>query len=439
MNINKNNYEAFFLDYHEGNLSPQQVADLLLFIEQHPELKEEFESFENVTLDDLSAVSFGDKTGLKKEITITNAEEYLIRSIEGTLSPADMVLLENFIKQHPQYITELELFQKTKLTADSSVTFENKESLKRITATTDDLLIASVEGLLSKGEIVLLNGQLTVDAEMQHDLHLYKQTKLTADLNVIYENKEELKRKDRKIIPFYYYVAAAASILLILGMFFLYNNNKTKEQEFADSKNNTTTFPKENNNNSTSVVKNNEAVNSTVFSPVQTAAVIKHKNTNGGNTSKDSTSGVPVINNEQPVFPIAENKENKKPELIPDNDNKQPLIANNILQPPANNELPVIASVKGNINESPATAEFLSLREFAAQKIKEKTLDEETVAVQKKSGRSKRLTGWDMAQIVTRGISKVTGRDVEVKPTYDDEGAITAYALGKGIEVSKGR
>ena len=45
MNIDKNNYEAFFLDYHEGNLSPQEVADLYLFLSQYPELKKEFEDF----------------------------------------------------------------------------------------------------------------------------------------------------------------------------------------------------------------------------------------------------------------------------------------------------------------------------------------------------------------------------------------------------------
>ena len=62
MNINKNNYEAFFLDYHEGNLSPQQVADLLLFIEQHPELEEEFESFENFSIADNNTFNFENKT-----------------------------------------------------------------------------------------------------------------------------------------------------------------------------------------------------------------------------------------------------------------------------------------------------------------------------------------------------------------------------------------
>ncbi len=68
MEINKNNYEAFFLDYYDGNLPAEQVAVLLLFVEQHPELKEEFESFENITLEDLPSIGFDNKSSLKKEI-----------------------------------------------------------------------------------------------------------------------------------------------------------------------------------------------------------------------------------------------------------------------------------------------------------------------------------------------------------------------------------
>ena len=50
MKINLHNYEAVFLDYYEGNLSAEDVSELLLFLENHPELKEDFESFENIVL-----------------------------------------------------------------------------------------------------------------------------------------------------------------------------------------------------------------------------------------------------------------------------------------------------------------------------------------------------------------------------------------------------
>jgi len=455
MNIKKNNYEAFFLDYHEGNLSPQQVADLLLFVEQHPELKEEFESFENVTLDDLSNVSFEGKSSLKREITLDNREEYFIRAIENTLTPAENNLLENFLKQHPQFLPELELFKKTKVFAETSVVFENKESLKRDLTPAlskgegvvpdlqkwDDILIASIEGTLTKQESVFFNQQLAVDAEMQNNYSLYKQTKLVADASIVYENKEELKHKERKIIPFYFYVAAAASIALLIGLFFIFNGNKNNEQNFADKTNGEKTAPFEN-NNSNVPVKNNQPIENNIIAPNQVAAVVKNNKVKG--VRKDSSKAAPVIVNEQPVN-IAENKNENKNEIAPENNsivkidepkvnNEQPIaIAEN--KKPANNQQPRLPDGQATTN----TTEFLSLKEVVAQKLKEKTLDEESLAVQKQNGRVKRFTGWDLAQIVTRGISKVTGRNVEVKPTYNDEGDITAYALGDGFQVSRGK
>ena len=49
--ITKNNYEAFLLDYVEGNLSPEHTAELMLFFENNPELKEDLDDFALLTLD----------------------------------------------------------------------------------------------------------------------------------------------------------------------------------------------------------------------------------------------------------------------------------------------------------------------------------------------------------------------------------------------------
>lgn len=220
------------------------------------------------------------------------------------------------------------MFKKTIVSADTSIVFENKESLKRIAVTTDDLLIASVEGLLSKQETALLNQQIAVDAQMQHNYGLYKQTKLVADASIVYEDKEELKRKERRIIPFYYYVAAAASIAFLL--FFYYNNGKTAEQNFANN-DPVKTIPTEN-NSTNGVVKNNEVINSNVIAPVQTASVVKHKNNKLNSVRKDSVLVTPIIVNESPIIPIAENKEENKhketPQILPIIKNEQPATNN---------------------------------------------------------------------------------------------------------------
>ena len=67
MNINRHNYESFFLDYYEKKLSAVDVAELLIFLEKNYDLKDVFEEYENVLLDKES-FSFPEKEILKKNI-----------------------------------------------------------------------------------------------------------------------------------------------------------------------------------------------------------------------------------------------------------------------------------------------------------------------------------------------------------------------------------
>ncbi len=404
MKINKNNYEAWFLDYYEGALTPQQVADLLLFVEQHPEFKKEFESFENFSLEDYSVIEFENKSSLKKEITIENKEEYFIRSVEGMLNATEKGLLDTFIEQHPQYLTELELFKKTKLVADTSVTFDNKELLKRIEIVSEESLIASVEGLLSTQEQLALNSRLISNPQLQKELGLFQQTKSIADTSVIFEDKESLKHKDRKIVPFYYYVAAAASIMLVIGLFFLFNTNQT-QPEFANA----------------------------VTKPIQNTA--------------EHVSSPPLHTNTQPSVKLSDLsvsvvKKNHKPAyrtgrsevIIPNteavNDAKQ---EQKEVKEPENIEQAVVASTKIMEEKPEESQEFLSLKEVVATKIKEKNLNPEMIEKEKKNENFKKINGWDIAQFVAKGFNKITGKKVEVNPTYNEAGEVTAYAVDAGI------
>ena len=103
--------------------------------------------------------------------------------------------------------------------------------------------------------------------------------------------------------------------------------------------------------------------------------------------------------------------------------------------PVADNQSPITSQPTLNNEE-----EFLSLTEMAVKKFKENTLDEKTLAAEKKSGRLKKLSGWDLAKAVAKGVSKLTGRDVKVEPKYNDNGDVTAYALGAGsFEITRAR
>ena len=136
MGINTNNYEAFFLDYYENRLQPEQTAELLVFLEAHPELKEEFESFEMITLPD-EPVLFYSKNQLKKKelrptsnISSLNYEQWLVAELENDLSATETDELKQFISNNPAVKLELNLLKKTKL-LPGNILFEDKRSLKR--------------------------------------------------------------------------------------------------------------------------------------------------------------------------------------------------------------------------------------------------------------------------------------------------------------------
>ena len=63
--INRSNYEVWFIDYADGKLSHEHVAELLLFLEENPDLKNEFGFFEPVELP-VDKVEFPFKENLKK-------------------------------------------------------------------------------------------------------------------------------------------------------------------------------------------------------------------------------------------------------------------------------------------------------------------------------------------------------------------------------------
>lgn len=123
--INKNNYEAFLLDYMEQNLSADMVAELMLFFENNPELKSELEELEGATL--LSEeIVFTDKDELKKG----GLDNLMIAEIEGLNSDDDSKQLETAIQEEEENEKTFLLYQKTIL-KPTPIIFADKGSLKR--------------------------------------------------------------------------------------------------------------------------------------------------------------------------------------------------------------------------------------------------------------------------------------------------------------------
>ncbi len=138
MALSRNNYEIFFLDYLEGTLKPDQVADLILFMEQNPDLKEEFNHLELVYLTPDNTIKFENKQRLKKNIIVsvgeinhTNYQDYFIADLEGDLSKTDTLILHKFLAANPFLKPEVEAYKKTVLIPEETIVYKSKNRLKK--------------------------------------------------------------------------------------------------------------------------------------------------------------------------------------------------------------------------------------------------------------------------------------------------------------------
>lgn len=136
MEISLNNYQAFFLDYSEGNLSAEQSVHLFEFLEDHPHLRAELAEFESVHIPP-EKIRSGMKDRLKKNIVPVgfvsedNYEDIFIAEFENDLSQKEKSDLEEFIRKNPFLVKEKKLYGAAHLEADKLLVYSGKDELKK--------------------------------------------------------------------------------------------------------------------------------------------------------------------------------------------------------------------------------------------------------------------------------------------------------------------
>ncbi|MBK8927677.1 MAG: hypothetical protein IPM74_17675 [Crocinitomicaceae bacterium] len=131
--INRHNYEAYLLDYLEGNLGTEEQHDLLVFLAENPDLKEAIDfDLPSITLSPDKDV-FENKADLKMHdestLSLNTVEYWMIDAVEGNLSTDKQQELDEFIRKH-QLEKTFTTYQATLLKADLNVVFADKKSLK---------------------------------------------------------------------------------------------------------------------------------------------------------------------------------------------------------------------------------------------------------------------------------------------------------------------
>src|SRR5690242_14762776 len=105
MNINRYNYEEFFILYLDNELDSESRREVEVFAQANPDLKAELDMLTQSKLIPDPNVSFTDKDSLMRfhdsSVGLNNYEEWLIAYIDNELSPEERKDAENFIAGNP--------------------------------------------------------------------------------------------------------------------------------------------------------------------------------------------------------------------------------------------------------------------------------------------------------------------------------------------------
>ena len=186
MNINRDNYEEYFLDFAEGRLTAEQEKILNDFLKFNPDLEAELQEFDLLQLQ-AEDIHMPGKQKLKKEIPSSTAivndlnfEMYAIAYLENDLSDHQRGLFEAFLATDQEYQAGINLMKKTYLKpeyvpypAKRKLTKRtNRTSLYRIlvpvaaAATIALLIIIRTEPLMVSNEIASIP-EVVIEGEIE--------------------------------------------------------------------------------------------------------------------------------------------------------------------------------------------------------------------------------------------------------------------------------
>lgn len=134
MRPDRSNYEIWFIDLLDGKLSDEQAEELMLFLEQNPDLQEELDGLASVSLKALD-IKFNIKEQLLKSpenLSDSQFDNLCIANLENDLTPLQKRELIEMTENNELRKKRFELIQKLKLYPPEYF-FEKKGILKKLT------------------------------------------------------------------------------------------------------------------------------------------------------------------------------------------------------------------------------------------------------------------------------------------------------------------
>lgn len=227
--ITRDNYEAFFLDYIEGNLDAEAAEALDAFLRQYPDLRHELDDAEVLPLQSETNIK-RDWSNLKQtgdlDFYFANPEArdaLFVKHIDGEANSAENALVDELLTRpdlkaaYAEWKSLLLLPGKEVTDKDYLYRFASSQAVSQ--SNFEDFLIAFAEGELDDDKIAELKAFAESAPNGLRELELAKNLRLTPAEGIFFPDKESLYRKEKRIIPMWFYRAAAVAAILLLGVF----------------------------------------------------------------------------------------------------------------------------------------------------------------------------------------------------------------------------
>ncbi|PZX64389.1 anti-sigma factor family protein [Hydrotalea sandarakina] len=152
------------------------------------------------------------------EINRNNIETWLLRYVDGELTPLEKMAVENYLVLNPDLAGELKALQQAQLPKEA-VLFPFKSALlKRIqTEFSEEQLLDYIDGETDSFTTDAIREAVLDDAALVEQLNLLEQTKLPLE-NIEMPNKASLYRHEKQPVVVLWTRMMAAAVLLGLGI-----------------------------------------------------------------------------------------------------------------------------------------------------------------------------------------------------------------------------
>lgn len=171
-----------------------------------------------------------------------NYEEYFILYMDNELSHDEKKMVDLFVQQNPDLEEELTMLLQSRLIADSSVSFDEKESLLRTESgfsLSSDLLLRYADNEVSAEESRKAEKLITESPSAKMEWDYLQKVKLQPEENIVFPDKSVLYREEEPVRIIYFNwkrIAVAAALLLAVSTAaFIIYSDKTQSAEIASA------------------------------------------------------------------------------------------------------------------------------------------------------------------------------------------------------------